>query len=123
MTATRNADGEKGFHNDLGKGSNLRVGRFHTPLGYYTTEFPHGGSIYRLATTRPRFLSMEMGESVYRRQRLFFGMVWASRPQCWNWNLDMRLARRCFVIPAIPGRRLSQVLSEFEKDGTEEIVA
>lgn len=42
----------------------LRAGRFHTPLGYYTTNYPHGGSVYRLTMERPRLLSMEMGEEL-----------------------------------------------------------
>ncbi len=42
----------------------LRFGRYHTPLGYYTTNFPHGGSVFRLATVRPRLVRVEAGEAI-----------------------------------------------------------
>jgi len=43
---------------------NLRAGRYHSPLGGYTTSYPHGGGVYRLAVDRPRLLSMDHGEEM-----------------------------------------------------------
>ncbi|MDH5674947.1 MAG: hypothetical protein OEZ06_22655 [Myxococcales bacterium] len=42
----------------------LRAGRFHTPLGFYTPQYPHGGKIFRLANRRPRLLAMEHDSAI-----------------------------------------------------------
>jgi hypothetical protein len=48
------------LHNSV----SLRIGRFHTPMAWYTSHYPHGGAVYRLMVNRPRLLSMEMGEEM-----------------------------------------------------------
>ena len=43
---------------------NIRVGRFHTPLGHYMTNYPHGGRVFQLTIDRPEIGSMTMGKEI-----------------------------------------------------------
>lgn len=51
-----------------------RVGQHDAPIGWYTTHFPHGGSVYRLAVDRPRMLSLTQGQEMLALH-LIGGMV------------------------------------------------
>lgn len=60
----------------------LRFGRFHRPLGYFTTAFPQGGFTYHLAIGRSRLIELAMGKGVLPGQMLgvsLSGTHWLAR--------------------------------------------
>lgn len=42
----------------------VKVGQTHAPLGFYSTNYPHGGYLFQMTVHRPKLVTMDMGSMI-----------------------------------------------------------